>query len=231
LPVHFYFRRDKVMEIFEYKGIKFIRKNDLIVDRLIKEKQDFEKKTTDWLMSHLQREKTFVDVGHSTGWFSMLAAKTGCKVIGFEPMDIAYNRALENMRLNELDYTIHNAAVSDSTGETKIYFNPTVPITTGASLDSSVRSKLNTKFATVKTVRLDDLLMDEEISLIKIDVEGHELNVLKGAENIIQKCKPNLVLEANDDHHLKILENWLKEYSYTYEIADERNMLCSYIGS
>lgn len=219
------------MEIFKYNGLRFVEKNDLIVDILKKEKQDFEKKTTDWILSNLEENKTFVDVGHSTGWFSLLVASKGYKVIGFEPMDVAYRRALENMKLNNLDYVIHNAAVSDITGETKIYYNPTVPITTGASLDSSVRSRLNTKHSIVKTVRLDNLLADESIGLIKIDVEGHELNVLNGAEAVIKKNKPRLVLEANDDHHKKILETWLIEHSYTYEMADVRNMLCTYQGS
>lgn len=214
------------MEIFEYKGIKFIRKNDLIVDRLIKEKQDFEKDTTDWILSNLEQNKLFVDVGHSTGWFSLQVIKKGFDVIGFEPMDPAYERAVENMKLNGIQYEIVKAAVSNQIGETTIYYNPSVPITTGASLDSSVRSQLNRKSSVIKTVTLDSILKDKLVSIIKIDVEGYELSVLEGAKSIIEKNRPKLVLEANDKNYENILAKWLKANSYQYKIVDERNMLC-----
>lgn len=214
--------------IFEHNGIKFIEKDDLIVKILKDTKVDFEEKTTNWILSNLVKNKLFIDVGHSTGWFSLLAASNGFNVIGFEPMDIAYERALANMKLNGLSYELYNAAVSDTQGKTKIYHNPGVSITTGASLESTVRSKLNTDYKIVKTVRLDDIIESDDVCLVKIDVEGHELNVLNGAENLIRKNKPKLVLEANDEHHEKILATWLTEHSYRYEMVDSRNMLCTY---
>jgi FkbM family methyltransferase len=220
---------DLKMQLFEYDGLKFIEKDDLIVGILKSKKNGFEKQTTDWVMSNLQNGKTFVDVGHSTGWFSLHAASKGFKVIGFEPMNIAFKRATENMRLNGLNYDIHNMAASDTNGETKIHFNPSVAITTGASLVSSIRSHVNTGSAVIRTVRLDEFLKDEPIGIMKIDVEGHELAVLDGSKNIIAKNKPKLVLEANDDHHEKLLSDWLKKNSYTYKMVDERNMLCSYV--
>lgn len=213
-------------DIFEFNGIKFISKNDLIVSKIRDQKTDFELETTQYVFSNLESGKTFVDVGHSTGWFSLQVAAKGFKVIGFEPMTPAYNRAIENMKLNNLSYDIFNAAASNVNGETLVYFNPQVPITTGASLEKCVRSNLNRNFVKVKTVRLDDILMDEQICVIKIDVEGHELSVLEGAVNIIQKNKPKLILEANDTQSENMLSDWLAKQSYTYRMVDDRNMLC-----
>jgi FkbM family methyltransferase len=50
---------------------------------------------------------------------------------------------------------------------------------------------------TVETFRLDDLELDD-VGLIKIDVEGHELPALHGAEGIIQKWRPNLLVEIEE---------------------------------
>lgn len=214
------------MDIFEINGIKLISKNDLIVSKIIDQREEFEAETTKWIISNLENGKTFVDVGHSTGWFSLQVASRGFKVIAFEPMEPAYKRALENMKLNGLNYDIINSAVSDKNGEIEIYFNPNVPITTGASLEKSVRSGLNKKFSKIRTVTLDDFLQNENVSIIKIDVEGHELAVLSGAKKLIERNRPKLILEANDTQYEKLLSNWLQEHSYTYRLVDERNMLC-----
>jgi len=65
------------------------------------------------------------------------------------------------------------------------------------------------------------------VSLLKIDVEGHETAVLKGAERLIAVSRPSIVLEANTPRHEKALAGWCAANDYTYVIADERNMLCS----
>lgn len=51
----------------------------------------------------------------------------------------------------------------------------------------------------VRTVKLDDAI-DRPVGLIKVDVEGHEMAVLRGAERILQRDKPNLVLEIEERH-------------------------------
>jgi FkbM family methyltransferase len=215
------------MNLFQINGIKLIVEDDLIVSKIMSENKVFEKETTEWILSNLEKDKTFVDVGHSTGWFSLQVSLKGYKVIAFEPMSPAYSRAKENMKINNLNYMLYNEAVSDkNSDETKIYYNPNVPITTGASLDSGIRSSLNKKFFTIKTVRLDDVIEKENVGIIKIDVEGHELSVLRGAQKIINKNRPKLILEANDKNYEETLAKWLSENHYAYRILDERNMIC-----
>ncbi len=52
----------------------------------------------------------------------------------------------------------------------------------------------------VKKKKLDDLLADKDISFIKIDVEGHEREVLSGSKKIISKNMPNLLVEIEGRH-------------------------------
>jgi len=67
----------------------------------------------------------------------------------------------------------------------------------------------NDEFITykVKTAKLDDILINHKIGFIKIDVEGHEKNVLGGAKNLIAKNKPNLLVEIEERHSNEKVEN------------------------
>jgi FkbM family methyltransferase len=65
----------------------------------------------------------------------------------------------------------------------------------------------------IKCVTLDSLTFKGDISLIKIDVEGMELNVLAGAEATIQKHRPALAIEVNSVNHAEFWQ-WLKAYDY-----------------
>ncbi|WP_073146966.1 FkbM family methyltransferase [Paramaledivibacter caminithermalis] len=69
----------------------------------------------------------------------------------------------------------------------------------------------------IKVVRLDDYLKDEEVTLIKMDIEGAEMDALRGAENIIKKYKPKLAISVyhRDDDLWKIplyLKSLVPEY-------------------
>ena len=55
----------------------------------------------------------------------------------------------------------------------------------------------------IRTKKLDDVLPDNKIGFIKIDVEGHEENVLNGAVKIIKKNKPVLLVEIEEKHSKK----------------------------
>lgn len=77
------------------------------------------------------------------------------------------------------------------------------------------------EFTVVKQVKLDNFFKNsDQINFIKVDVEGYEMEVLKGAEKIIQTHRPILVLELND-RNLKLQKssaldviNWLNEKGY-----------------
>ena len=69
----------------------------------------------------------------------------------------------------------------------------------------------------VKSEKLDDILINNSIGFIKIDVEGHEKNVLQGAKNLIKKNKPNLLVEIEERHsQLKVEDtiNFINNLGY-----------------
>lgn len=207
----------------EANGCKFIPENDMIVRWVRKERRDFEPETTAFLMS--APDGPFVDVGASTGWFSVPMAK-GRKVYAFEPLPTSRERLIANAALNEVEIDVFAGAASNKTGEAVLHFNAGLPLTSGASLQKAfcLVPSGNVK---VPTWRLDDALEDVDPAIIKIDVEGHEIAVLEGAEQIISRARPLLVLEANTQEHEAALAVWLDDHDYEYVNADERNLLCT----
>ena len=69
---------------------------------------------------------------------------------------------------------------------------------------------------TVQTKRLDDYAFSG-VGFIKIDVEGHEMCVLRGARETLMRERPNLLVEANEEHRAGAVEEvreWLGEIGY-----------------
>lgn len=144
-----------------------------------------------------------LDIGTNIGWVAHNLArisKTG-KVFGFEPDPFNYERCTENSKLNNfknlLVFPWGLGSVNATIGmEVRTLSN------LGGNRIALTGAK-NTREVMVK--RLDDIAQIQElgkIDLIKIDVEGYELKVLKGAEKTLQNYHPVLFIEI-DDNNLK----------------------------
>jgi FkbM family methyltransferase len=136
------------------------------------------------------RGGTVLDVGAYTGLFSIAAAKYGCRVLAFEPMEFNRARLVENAGINRVEVEISDAAVADAVGETTITYNPKVPFTSGASLIRLKGVKLP-----IRTVTIDSLEL-AEVTAIKIDTERGEPAVLRGAVETLKRCRPAILCEA-----------------------------------
>ena len=153
-----------------------------------------------------------LDIGANLGAYSIPLAKglrdVGGSVMAFEPQRIVYYQLCGNAVLNRLDNFIAiNKAVGDYDGDIEMpEINYEENINIGAfSLDKSYRENLNierfmeNKKTSVPILKLDSLKLEESPALIKIDVEGFELNVLKGSENFLEKHSyPAIMFEAWD---------------------------------
>lgn len=217
-------------DIHEANGARFIAKDDMIVRWERAEGRPFEPETTGWLfMSLALRPGWLVDVGAATGWFAIPAALSHVRVIAVEPNPAVRDRLRQNMAENALvepdEITVVPAAASAGAGTATFWHNPNVPLTSGGSIECPTCNRPSQ--ITVPTVALDTVCAGLEVALIKIDVEGHEMSVLAGAEATIARCRPYLVLEANTDAHREQLAGWLAAHGYSWERADERNMLCT----
>lgn len=148
---------------------------------------------------------TVFDIGANDGIYawnlSRMAGPTGC-VISVEPGRRAYN-ALERLVREERlsNVRLHRAAVGAAPGKANLY----VPdYTKTAQIDC--KDHIDGPKETVKVITVDELAHRHRISslaLLKADVEGAELLVLRGARRVLTELKPHLVLELADVHLVK----------------------------
>jgi FkbM family methyltransferase len=144
------------------------------------------------------RSNLVVDIGANLGWFSLLAAKKGAKkVVSFEPdsqvnsyleKSIAYNGFHNSIELNKI-------CLMDYVGECSF----TESISTNVGSSSSVRKTTGNRFIR-KCSTLDVIFPHETIDIMKLDVEGAERRILKGAAGLLKEKRiMNMIIEYNHD--------------------------------
>jgi FkbM family methyltransferase len=133
-----------------------------------------------------------IDVGAFTGTYSVGLSIYSRRVIAIEPQPWQADALRRAMPRN---VTIVEAALSDVAGSAIMKLSSPG----GGSMSTlDARAPIrNWPELSVSIIRLDDL-HDERIGFIKIDVEGHERKVLAGAQSILQRDKPNLLVEAEE---------------------------------
>lgn len=129
----------------------------------------------------------FVDVGANIGFYTLIAARRGARVEAFEPTDEAAGCCERSLAMNHLHATVHRAACGAEPGATRFTTGLDMMnhVTTGPGLD-------------VPVVTLDQALPDVEptLAMFKVDTEGHDLDVLRGAMGVIERLKPVILVEV-----------------------------------
>jgi FkbM family methyltransferase len=170
-----------------------------------------------------------VDVGAHIGHHTLIAAKRvgpKGKVIAIEADPKNFNILNKNIKLNKLndDNVIAiNYAVHSKETKIKLY---TPAEETGHTIYNTIisdRVSPQEKFIEVNANTLDRLVEEngvnhEDVKWIKIDVEGAELEVLKGAQNILSKSKDiTLLIEIHSLNLYKIILSYLDTYNFKIE--------------
>jgi len=147
-----------------------------------------------FLIDHLKAEDVFVDVGANLGHYTMLASGVcKSKSIAIEPIENTIIKLKENIKLNKLEeaVTILNYGVGHK--------NETLNFTTNKTVMNSVSLVENENTIKIEVKTLNELLKNENPTFIKIDVEGYEYNVLKGASEVLNNNSLKyLLVEFND---------------------------------
>lgn len=180
------------------------------------------------------KNKASIDIGVFRGVYTYRLAELTTKVYGFEANPIMYallSRSLVKLKKN---VEIFNLALSDNDGTS----NLKIPVRNKSLFKVNFEDYYEGGLATLEeknnladkkfdrfqviTKKLDNINFNDPVGFIKIDVEGHELSVLKGSLNFLKKNKPNLLIEINKDHSpdfqdtFKLLHD-LKYKSYFYD--------------
>lgn len=154
------------------------------------------------LWSRLCKNKgTAIDVGAHTGIYTLTAMMAGNPVVSVEPYMMNYARLSMNVRKNGFtDAGLFYGAAGDENGLAALSVNTNKSYcTSGGAIDRSGYQGLPARM-----MRLDSLVADN-VSAIKIDVEGNACAVLSGASHILGNDKPDLLIECTEDGLTEIL--------------------------
>lgn len=167
------------------------------------------------IASLLKPGDCFLDIGANAGFYTLLAARivgpTG-QVFAFEPLPLNQQKLQRHLALNQLaNVSVINAAVCDRDG--RAAFQAGIADECGGLSASGTLE--------VETVSLDQLWQAGRLrspQLIKIDVEGAEDRVLRGAEALIRSTKPVILLAGHGTATQRACESILMEFGYKVSV-------------
>lgn len=194
-------------------------------------KSTFEPYMTRLLQDSLRPGMVFIDVGSYLGYYSLVAAK----VIGpkgrcyaFEPSIAAYHQLEQNIKKNGYLRTVipTNAAVSDNAGVSDFFIRGTGPSMNSLAMYPKHWRKARYQ---VRTVTLDDYFHYQHLDVVKVDVEGPELSVIRGMKHAFQSGQSMVLFvefnpemqDAFESNATRSMLRLLEDNRFTVRFIDE----------
>jgi len=176
-----------------------------------------------------------LDIGANIGIHSvLLSGQVGPEglVHAFEPQRLVFNMLAGNVALNSIGNVLcHHNAVTDSAGPIKIpIFDFGKPMSFGSVELGGTQKEdigqipISNKSDIVAGISIDGMDL-HQINFIKIDVEGMEIKVLKGAQKSINKFRPFILVEYLKSEQNELI-GWLRQNSYIVYSGIGANYLC-----
>lgn len=189
---------------------------DYIQKKIATEKQPYELAMLRDMASRLQPGDLVLDVGANVGNHSLYLANVVDAVVhSFEP-NRHLCKAIEQSALwNKNAITVHQVGVSSTSGTAE--FSHLDETNLGAQSLAVIADKKGVISDTdIVLVALDDLDWKDTIKMIKVDVEGMELQVLTGAVDLLERDKPILYIESQTSEDFAVISSFLKNLGYLY---------------
>ena len=203
----------------------FIKKNFLPQSYLLKKRLERSIKNNDeeeikLVKSFITPNTDSIDVGVYRGVYSYEMSKYSKLVHSFEPNPILFNNIEKDLKKIIKNIKFYNNALSDKDGLMSLK----IPIRNKGYDKKNYEEYFQMGKASIhnkndmdefesfdiKSKQLDSFNFTNKISFIKIDVEGHETEVIKGSERTIENNKPTLLVEIEEQYTQKKVEDTLK---------------------
>jgi len=185
-------------------GAKLRFRNVDQIGRALYFNRNFENNIVTHIVNNIHENDVVIDIGANIGYYTIqFAKKTSSKgkVLAIEPNPTMYKELLYNIKLNNYNnILLDDSALNDQKGSADFYI-PRIGKEGHASLFPNVSFEVSEKIK-VNLDTLDDILDKYQINkvdLIKIDVEGAELSIFKGAKKLLSsKFKPKIYFECSE---------------------------------
>jgi FkbM family methyltransferase len=145
-----------------------------------------------------KKDDIVFDIGASIGVYTLIYSKLvgeNGKVLAFEPNNQAFNLLTKNIKINRFKNIVaFNKAVWSKSTSIKMKMGNII------SFDKAFNGNGDNVYE-IKAVTIDNIVRKlslKRVNLIKVDVEGSEVEVLKGGINTLRKFKPKLIIEVHE---------------------------------
>lgn len=159
--------------------------------------REYDRAEVDYLSRFISPETTVLDIGASMGLWTVplanVAKARGAETVAFEPMPANVGWLERNLALNDLEVTVNPVALGAEHGSAHMSTNEA----DGGNAVLGVDGPPGETQVEVPVRRLDDFSLPSRVSLVKVDVEGFEVEVLRGAMEMIRRDRPIIFGEFN----------------------------------
>ena len=226
------------------KDLEFILKKIFFSEKYLLEKRlkraikkNYEKEL-EIVDKYSDKSKDALDIGVYRGVYSYKLSQNFKTVHSFEPNPLLYPYLEKNLKKVINNMILYNLALSDVNGSSELK----LPIRSKSIFKNNIEELFKLGAATmhpnniidncekvpIQMKRLDDIKIKNNIGFIKIDVEGHEKNVIQGGLDTIKRNKPILLIEIEEKHTKKPVEetiNFIKSLNYNAFVYKERTLI------
>ena len=230
------------MRFFNPKRIEYIFKNLFFIPEsfLLKRRAEryLQKKTEPEICildDIVLKDRASIDIGVYKGIYSYHLLNCSEFVYSFEANSLLIDKIKKSFK-NVDNIKIENLAISSSRGVTELripfrdkkseydyeqkYKLGIASIHSANELDNQSYHSIN-----VEKITLDEYPFKHKIGFIKIDVEGHELDIIRGAKKLLERDKPNLLIEI-EERHTRLSQNFIiseiKNFGYQCFILNKK---------
>lgn len=153
----------------------------------------------------------FLDVGANIGCISQAVLASGGRVMAFEPQREVFDVMVKNLVHAGGNFEAMNVAVGSAEGTVKMPVLDFSAKNNIGGLSVGIGANPFGKHRDVSVVRLDGIGIEERVTFIKVDVEGYELEVLRGAVDLIKRDRPILYVENDRPQNEYALKKFIRE--------------------
>ncbi len=207
------------------RNIKFylpeldIHCGEFIQNRIFLERDYFEIFHLKQLKGNIKKSAVILDIGANIGNHTIFFAKEcgASKIYAFEPTQKTFQTLVKNIEINQLDRKVvaMNVALGSKDSKVKVIVNEE---------DAGSNYVVENVNGDTTMHTLDGMTFNEHIDFVKIDVEGYEFEVLKGAVKTIKRDNPDIFVEIFDENYERV-NSLLLQMDYECVLKIEQDYL------
>lgn len=197
----------------EYEIFLPNRDTDYIQGKIAVDDAPYELEMLRDMASRLSAGDLVLDVGANVGNHTLyLASVVAARVAAFEPNSDLCDAIEKSVKKNRIEDRVHVHCLGVGDATAKAHFTELNEENLGAQSLHIGDGDENV----ISVIRLDDMSFDQPVAALKVDVEGMELAVLKGAAKLLQEQRPLLYVECRTELEFRTTQPLLQEHGYSY---------------